>query len=150
MRISDWSSDVCSSDLCHARSLCRVLCFAGLISRRQPFSLKFKLFRRLEPFHFDPRSRRFQIDRLLEFVASMNTDRLPAIVLRDRDSIANGIVLVDANRSEEHTSDIHSLMRSSYAVFCLKKKTQQYNVTHNATNKAHTIQSEYQRRTPQK
>src|SRR3546814_19991382 len=27
----------------------------------------------------------------------MNTDRLPAIVLRDRDSIANGIVLVDAN-----------------------------------------------------
>src|SRR3546814_9619846 len=55
MRISDCSSDVCSSDL------------------------------------------RFQIDRLLEFVASMNTDRLPAIVLRDRDSIANGIVLVDAN-----------------------------------------------------
>src|SRR3546814_2133247 len=83
--------------LCHSRSLCRVVCIAGLISLRQPFSLKFKLFRRLEPLHFDPRSRRFQIDRLLEFGASMNTDRLPAIVLRDRDSIANGIVLVDAN-----------------------------------------------------
>src|SRR3546814_972702 len=29
------------------------------------------------------------------------------------------------NRSEEHTSELQSLMRSSYAVFCLKKKTQQ-------------------------
>src|SRR3546814_3134822 len=30
-------------------------------------------------------------------------------------------------RSEEHTSEIQSLMRLSYAVFCLKKKKQQYN-----------------------
>src|SRR3546814_10522501 len=29
------------------------------------------------------------------------------------------------NRSEEHTSELQSLMRISYAVFCLKKKTQQ-------------------------
>src|SRR3546814_9117970 len=29
---------------------------------------------------------------------------------------------VDANRSEEHTSELQSLMRISYAVFCLKKK----------------------------
>src|SRR3546814_15668648 len=35
-----------------------------------------------------------------------------------------GIVTVDAgNRSEEHTSELQSLMRISYAVFCLKKKT---------------------------
>src|SRR3546814_4113864 len=32
---------------------------------------------------------------------------------------------VKANRSEEHTSELQSLMRISYAVFCLKKKTQQ-------------------------
>src|SRR3546814_10159646 len=32
-------------------------------------------------------------------------------------------VLVDAYRSEEHTSELPSLMRSSYAVFCLTKKT---------------------------
>src|SRR3546814_6776706 len=31
----------------------------------------------------------------------------------------------DADRSEEHTSELQSLMRISYAVFCLKKKTQQ-------------------------
>src|SRR3546814_10017885 len=30
------------------------------------------------------------------------------------------------NRSEEHTSELQSLMRTSYAVFCLKKKKQQY------------------------
>src|SRR3546814_2260351 len=30
-------------------------------------------------------------------------------------------------RSEEHTSELQSLMRSSYAVFCLKKKTKNYN-----------------------
>src|SRR3546814_10730565 len=37
------------------------------------------------------------------------------------------INLVHGNRSEEHTSELQSLMRISYAVFCLKKKTQQKN-----------------------
>src|SRR3546814_10726637 len=32
-------------------------------------------------------------------------------------------------RSEEHTSELQSLMRISYAVFCLKKKTSQYHIT---------------------
>src|SRR3546814_9525173 len=32
-------------------------------------------------------------------------------------------------RSEEHTSELQSLMRISYAVFCLKKKTQQSKIT---------------------
>src|SRR3546814_8099040 len=33
-----------------------------------------------------------------------------------------------ARRSEEHTSELQSLMRISYAVFCLKKKTRQYQI----------------------
>src|SRR3546814_3599145 len=33
-----------------------------------------------------------------------------------------GVVLTEAARSEEHTSELQSLMRISYAVFCLKKK----------------------------
>src|SRR3546814_3300088 len=33
-----------------------------------------------------------------------------------------GMVVKDAARSEEHTSELQSLMRISYAVFCLKKK----------------------------
>src|SRR3546814_7127522 len=34
----------------------------------------------------------------------------------------------DHLRSEEHTSELQSLMRLSYAVFCLKKKKKQYNI----------------------
>src|SRR3546814_1647766 len=37
-------------------------------------------------------------------------------------------------RSEEHTSELQSLMRISYAVFCLKKKTHQYPIHHNITD----------------
>src|SRR3546814_4445297 len=36
-------------------------------------------------------------------------------------------------RSEEHTSELQSLMRISYAVFCLKKKTQNINITQSHT-----------------
>src|SRR3546814_6513050 len=53
-----------------------------------------------------------------------------------------------AGRSEEHTSELQSLMRISYAVFCLKKKKQKlidnqhkdykYKFTYNLTNNTHT------------
>src|SRR3546814_4079645 len=46
-------------------------------------------------------------------------------------------VIGAASRSEEHTSELQSLMRSSYAVFCLKKKTHNTN-KRLETNKAHT------------
>src|SRR3546814_4108617 len=36
-----------------------------------------------------------------------------------------------SDRSEEHTSELQSLMRISYAVFCLKQKTIIHNITHN-------------------
>src|SRR3546814_10786100 len=48
-------------------------------------------------------------------------------------------VTLDADaldRSEEHTSELQSLMRISYAVFCLKKKEQQTNRTNNTTIKS--------------
>src|SRR3546814_3866532 len=38
------------------------------------------------------------------------------------------------DRSEEHTSELQSLMRSSYAVFCLKKKTKSKNVREQGTS----------------
>src|SRR3546814_6105757 len=38
-------------------------------------------------------------------------------------------------RSEEHTSELQSLMRSSYAVFCLKKKEQDQTTTQNYSHK---------------
>src|SRR3546814_8985264 len=41
---------------------------------------------------------------------------------------------VGAIRSEEHTSELQSLMRISYAVFCLKKKKKQKNITQHNMN----------------
>src|SRR3546814_4218774 len=49
----------------------------------------------------------------------------PILTLRDRDaalSLAIVAAIVKVDRSEEHTSELQSLMRISYAVFCLKKK----------------------------
>src|SRR3546814_1639053 len=43
-----------------------------------------------------------------------------------------------AHRSEEHTSELQSLMRISYAVFCLKKKTTHYEQTNTKTGKLTT------------
>src|SRR3546814_1817574 len=40
----------------------------------------------------------------------------------DRTGLAGGATAGDGDRSEEHTSELQSLMRISYAVFCLKKK----------------------------
>src|SRR3546814_10688655 len=42
---------------------------------------------------------------------------------KEADSAATGLQKHLTNRSEEHTSELQSLMRISYAVFCLKKKT---------------------------
>src|SRR3546814_3810624 len=53
---------------------------------------------------------------------------LHQVVLADRGA-AGGEQQVGAARSEEHTSELQSLMRISYAVFCLKKK--------NTCNKRH-------------
>src|SRR3546814_5299377 len=48
----------------------------------------------------------------------------------------------DTTRSEEHTSELQSLMRISYAVFCLKKKTKTINIAnHNHSKKTSNNQS---------
>src|SRR3546814_10748969 len=43
-------------------------------------------------------------------------------IVRNRDVFPDGMLQVAGNRSEAHTSELQSLMRISYAVFCLKKK----------------------------
>src|SRR3546814_992532 len=84
MRISDWSSDVCSSDL-------RQACSSFTISATEPATRS--------------------------ALASQDSSSISgagcATFLTQR---ARNI------RSEEHTSELQSLMRISYAVFCLKKK----------------------------
>src|SRR3546814_1556874 len=102
MRISDWSSDVCSSDL--LKSARRKLGTSDSWSAAQ-------LLRALE----NP-------------TKSSDTNKSgsprPSIVTQNHstDTSAFEPVVVE-RRSEEHTSELQSLMRTSYAVFCLKQKT---------------------------
>src|SRR3546814_2123343 len=56
--------------------------------------------------------------------------QLPAINLLLLISIASFLLFIVNIRSEEHTSELQSLMRISYAVFCLKKKNTQSHTTH--------------------
>src|SRR3546814_10055572 len=121
MRISDWSSDVCSSDLPEPAELpCagRFLADPPALSRPPP---EF-------PFSAGPPfERRLPLPLLLsdrppfappkEFSAP-SIPVLPELV----PPCAELPPLPPLLRSEEHTSELQSLMRNSYAVFCLKKK----------------------------
>src|SRR3546814_3192067 len=74
----------------------------------------------------DPQDRR-------QAVGEGSVVRRPFLQQQDRDAVRAEERPVDLDRtfrSEEHTSELQSLMRISYAVFCLKKKTITYNITH--------------------
>src|SRR3546814_5308688 len=121
MRISDWSSDVCSSDL------------------RDPVEIRPKVF--LDSGH-EPPGERLEVVIFYPVLGAHNDAELVAIVARllepvvpvhlvrvgpielPAPALARRAVALDVAqmRSEEHTSELQSLMRISYAVFCLKKK----------------------------
>src|SRR3546814_4690563 len=107
MRISDWSSDVCSSDIGrHPVAGVKPAIDADVHPARR-VELRDGARRRREG------ARVFGVDPAFDRMA-LEAD----LVLRAGQPLALG----DA-RSEEHTSELQSLMRISYAVFCLKKKT---------------------------
>src|SRR3546814_1047864 len=54
-------------------------------------------------------------------------------------ALAYKIGALTIQRSEEHTSELQSLMRNSYAVFCLKKKTHEYLTCHAVSHKYEQI-----------
>src|SRR3546814_1950796 len=58
-----------------------------------------------------------------DFVSRDEFDAVKAMAAAARDEVEELKARLEALRSEEHTSEIPSLMRISYAVFCLKKKT---------------------------
>src|SRR3546814_19045329 len=60
--------------------------------------------------------------------ASSSSRRAGLATVAPRDQRAEAQVQAAEARSEEHTSELQSLMRISYAVFCLKKKTNKTNV----------------------
>src|SRR3546814_8443060 len=103
MRISDWSSDVCSSDLIES---------AGLRLELRLGAHPAQDFLRIGQQREHRRGRRGYV----RFAANDEgfLHRSPP----------------ELGRSEEHTSELQSLMRISYAVFCLKKKTTNKHMTH--------------------
>src|SRR3546814_3776413 len=84
-----------------------------------------------------PRSTRtdtlFPYTTLFRSIAQRDGDGLLGIGLADDvavefgDDLTRGKRCHDSFRSEEHTSELQSIMRISYAVFCLKKKKTKYN-----------------------
>src|SRR3546814_9333207 len=107
MRISDWSSDVCSSDL-SLRLFSRAprTCTRPLAAAVQEDSPK-ELFGMFLSCSSSRSGRDF-----------LSSGAAPAGFERCGESAG----VVAAARSEEHTSELQSLMRISYAVFCLNKK----------------------------
>src|SRR3546814_2058389 len=107
MRISDWSSDVCSSDL------------AKLVMVESPDRTQV--------------IQRSCADLRKDSPMECGVPSLSQIVLFTKDSLLVYIghvcpkwIHLDLGRSEEHTSELQSLMRISYAVFCLKTQKHQY------------------------
>src|SRR3546814_9202648 len=114
MRISDWSSDVCSSDLVR-RNAFQPRHFAdGQAQCRGD--------RGDQPANADPACQRPQPDGRCQCGGSRAGSRSQIYFSRIGNS-GRGCVIEERTRSEEHTSELQSLMRISYAVFCLKKKT---------------------------
>src|SRR3546814_8092021 len=100
MRSSDWSSDVCSSDLV-------AILFAAVLLES---AASIFLYERASQFSINGDKAR----RLAEHLV-LSGKLIEEAPRSQRDTVAS-------ERSEEHTSELQSLMRISYAVFCLNKK----------------------------
>src|SRR3546814_3517771 len=96
MRISDWSSDVCSSDLGDVQTANAVFATDTVQGRQHSGRAHFHAVQR---------------DNIAVAIGQLQ-------VLRGTSSLLRG-----DGGSEEHTSELQSLMRISYDVFCLNKKS---------------------------
>src|SRR3546814_9995663 len=101
MRISDWSSDVCSSDL-HVQD--DELRIDDLVEQAD------RLLAIARTHHREPRR-----------LQHVGVHAPELVVVFGQDNRSDGHRNLNG-RSEEHTSELQALMRLSYAVFCLKKK----------------------------
>src|SRR3546814_2242456 len=97
MRISDWSSDVCSSDLSRANCVMRGSCRGSTGTQGIPV---------------------LRIRATFSRISASEADATRGCGSRSHDKR----LCRSCTRSEEHTSELQSLMRISYAVVCLKKQ----------------------------
>src|SRR3546814_10515250 len=141
MHMSDWSSDVFSSDLVHAltveehRFVDRIYA-VGTANAREQVTLTSRITERILRLNFSDGAtvRAGQVIAVL--AQGQETAALDDAAARQREAeqqlsrlrelrergFATNANLDAQIRSEEHTSELQSLMRISYAVFCLKKK----------------------------
>src|SRR3546814_1685871 len=117
MRISDWSSDVCSSDLFRWR---KIYDKVGILNQNcvvQVDGLHY-VFDKDDIYLHDGASKKSIIHgKDKDFVFQSLNYSKAWLAFVSHDPRLNAIQF----RSEEHTSELQSLMRQSYAVFCLKK-----------------------------
>src|SRR3546814_6241355 len=152
MRISDWSSDVCSSDLPLASPFTLGVSSAAALGAAITlvFDWHFSFMPTQYVLVFNAFALALLCTLLLDAIARRARIGTAAIVLFGIALVftfnallslvqltANAAALQDLvfwmMRSEEHTSELRSLMRISYAVFCLKKKKKENMMMHRQT-----------------
>src|SRR3546814_10742787 len=110
MRISDWSSDVCSSDL------------LGVEAAQPVVGAEFQNHR-IGIIGQRPVEPRQAAGGGVAGVAGVEHHDVETVGAQRRFELFRKGLARRQSRSEDHTSELQSLMRISYAVFCLKKKT---------------------------
>src|SRR3546814_4991182 len=126
MRISDWSSDVCSSDLLVAERLHRLsprwdqpLVIMNCAALPETL-IEAELFgHEAGAFTGATKARAGRFEEA--HGGTLFLDELGTLSMAAQDRLLRAVEYGEI-RSEEHTSELQSLMRISYAVFCLKKK----------------------------
>src|SRR3546814_7555574 len=128
MRIGDWSSDVCSSDLARLAEVDLGVDHAG--QHDEPLGIERLVGR--------SRIERADVGNAAvghRHVGGNHSGGREHVSARDDEIpvLAHALLprQLSVLRSEEHTSELQSLMRISYAVFCLKKKKQNNDQTSN-------------------
>src|SRR3546814_3955101 len=126
MRISDWSSDVCSSDLSHRAGIGTAVGFGEAEASDQLAAGQFRnigLLLRLAAEGEDRMDDQRCLDahrRAIARIDALDLARDQPVGDMAEPRTAETLGHHCAERSEEHTSELQSLMRNSYAVFCLK------------------------------
>src|SRR3546814_1938778 len=129
MRISDWSSDVCSSDLWNRQQQRWIIRAAREVGLNVAAHLPYKMGRfdlstiadgaTTSEHDITYDTGLFEDAKQFLVSAGVSVDYAP---LGGRAGYPSLYWSALKDRSEEHTSELQSLMRISYAVFCLKKK----------------------------